>query len=603
LETLIRQKLPDLPQGLTVNRLLKEGLLTLLIDDVDFQSTDRRLAMESFIAAYPKNRFILASSTAFIESAAIQPEVLPDIPFIQVRMRGMRHKHLLALIENHGTRDPLKADQLLERVTRDASALNMPLTAVTSTFLIQIIISEPEETPIHQAALIERYIEMLLQKFAPRELLPGTFNFRNKVDLLSVVAERMVREENYEPTSNTLLGWIIQYLKSYGLNYQAADIQRYFLDSRILVIDGDLVRFRLRVFLEFFVATRMREDSAFCDFVFHKENYLKFPNEISFYAALSLRDKERLEVIFVEFMRLGDEIWGKGEQTKEKIARYIESYNEPHPESSEAELVELQRQVRSEEQIRADRQAMLEGADTLPEGGAQEVVRQKLSTPEDKWMAHLILLSGMLKHMELIPDWDKRKFLAGLIDGWLQFTTLSLSLVAPLAKEKKVVLNGARYRTTLPDDLAIGELARRLALAMPSGAARMATIFMGTEKLQLQLEAGIGDETEPPSRQFMRFAILANLMTGNVGALAKKLNSQMSGHRYLKHVFVRKLYDLAVRFRLSEADYSTVRTLVADLFVSLGGVPQKDVNYRRNKVLNSVERQRLLMEFRRDKST
>jgi hypothetical protein len=191
--------------------------------------------------------------------------------------------------------------------------------------------------------------------------------------------------------------------------------------------------------------------------------------------------------------------------------------------------------------------------------------------------------------------------LTGLLDGWLQFTTLSLSLVAPLAKEKKVVLNGVRYRTMLPDDLAIGELARRLALAMPTGAARMATIFMGTEKLQLQLEAGIGDPDEPPSRQFMRFAILSNLMSGDVGELAKKLNVRLVGHRYLKHVFARKLYDLAVRFRLSDKDYAKVRMLVADLFISLGGVPHKDVNDRRNRVLNSVERQRLLVEYQRDK--
>jgi hypothetical protein len=602
LENLARQKLPQLPSRTTVPKLLADGLLTILIDDVEFQSADRKSSMVKFIEAYPKNRYILTTSTAFVESAAMRPEISPNVPFIQVRMRPLRQKHVLALIENHGTRDPLKADRLLERLTRDASALNMPLTAVTTTFLIQIIISEPKEGPIHQAALIERYLEILLEKFAPRELLPGTFNFRNKVDLLSAVAERMVREELYEPSPNILLGWIINYLKVYGLNYSASDILKYFLDSRILTTDGGLVRFRLRVFLEFFVAVRMREDEQFRTFIFDSSNYLRFPNEISFYAALSLRDKEHLEKIFDEFVRLSHEIWSD-DQTPESVARYIENYKEPHPETSQEELLELQRQVRSEEEIMADRRAILEEGGSLPDDAPQGVFRPTISSPEDRWMSHLVLLSGMLKHMELIPDWDKRRFLTALLDGWLQFVTLSLSLVGVLAKEKKVVLNGVTYRTALPDDLPVGEIARRLALFMPSGGARMATVFLGTEKLQLQLESGIGEESEPVSRQFMRFAILSNLMAGDIGELAKKLSAQLTGHRYLRHVFARKLYDIAVRFRLPEPDYSKVRLLVGDLFVALGGVPQKEALGRKNRVLNALERQRLLIELKRDRES
>jgi hypothetical protein len=202
----------------------------------------------------------------------------------------------------------LDAISQLQRVTRDASALNMPLTAVTSTFLIQILKRQTDEPPIHQAALIECYIEMMLEKFAPRELLPGTFNFKNKLDLLSVVAERIVREEKFNITEQELLNWVMEYLNEYGLKYSPTNILNYFLSSRLLVREGEFVRFQLRMFFEFFVATRMREDKSFREFVFSDEMYLSFPHEISFYCALSLRDKPRLEKIFKAFRKIGDEV-------------------------------------------------------------------------------------------------------------------------------------------------------------------------------------------------------------------------------------------------------------------------------------------------------
>ncbi len=122
IEQLVRGRLSQLPAGIKASSLLEQGAITLLIDDVDFRAIERRDGMLTFFAAYPKCRYVLASSTTFVESAAFQPENSPDVPFIKVRTGKMKQRQILALIENHGTRDPLKADQLLERVTRNASA-------------------------------------------------------------------------------------------------------------------------------------------------------------------------------------------------------------------------------------------------------------------------------------------------------------------------------------------------------------------------------------------------------------------------------------------------------------------------------------------------
>lgn len=589
----INQKLPELPFGFTTKGLLEQGLVTILVDEVDFKIARHRDNLLKFIAQFPRCRYILATATPFVESSTLLPEISPDVPFIVVRLKAFRQSQLLTLIENHGVKDPLRADQLLQRVVRDASALNLPLTAVTSTFLIQIFSENSEELPVHQAALIERYLELLLQKFAPRDLLPATFNFKNKIDLLSVIALRMTEAQDYEPEENVVVGWVVTYLADYGLKYSATDLFSYFVDSRVLERSSGRVRFRLRMFYEFFVATRMREDEQFREFIFSDENYLLYANEVSFYAALSLRDRARLEQVFQAFEAL-DEKYSERFTNAVQSGGYLESFLEPDETVSAEELGELEKQVRSEAERKANRDELLESADVV-DSADQTVARASLRTPEERWLAHLIVVSAMLKHTELIPDQEKRRYLERILDGWIKFAATSLGIIGKLAIERKVILNGVTYRLNLSDDLPPGEIARRLALGMPIAVAKMAAIFVGTEKLQLQLEDKIGDADEPPSRQFFRFAVLSELMVDNIVEMASKLTDRLRDHRYLKHVLARKLYDLAVRYRLREEQLIGVRSIVADIFVSLGGTKTK-----KSKLIENMSRERLLIEMKRD---
>jgi len=596
LETLIRQKLPELPAGLNVRALLETGGLTILVDDVDFSVAQRRKALVGFVSEYPKCRYVFTSSTTFVETSTLRPEITPDVPFTRVRLRAMEKGQLLTLIENYGTTDPRQADQMLERVLRDVSALNVPLTAVTGTFLIQILQDDPDHTVLNQAALIERYIEMLLEKYAPRELLPGTFDFKNKVDLLCTICEQMVRSSDYTPTHNTILQWCIDYLTDYGLNFNATDLMKYFLGARILEKDGDNVQFRLRMFFEFFTATRMVDSEPFRNYVFDDENYLSFINEIGFYSALSRRDKAQLERIFSNFDSLARKTWAP-EEGKPDADALLQNYEIPGRSISDAELEALFRQIKSNEQLEQDRRALLEGVETGEDDEHSQVVcRPQFDTDEERWLAHLILVSGMVKHTELIPDADKRRFLKGALQGWVQFAANSLGIVAVLAKERRVTFNGVTYKSTLPENLSMGEVARRLSLSMPSAAARMATTFLGTEKLQLQLREGLGGDEEPPARQFMRLAVLADLGLEDISTSARQVAAKLKGSRYLQHVLARKLYEVAVRFRLPKHELDSLRAFVSEMYVNLESAPKDKIAGRKNQIIEGMARQRLLIE-------
>lgn len=594
-EAAIRQKLPDLPKNITVKRLLDEGFVTLLVDDVDFSKDDQRKALVAFVTLYPKCRYIFATSSPFVESSALKPEITPSVPFTKIDMRVFKQKHLMTLIERHGTTDPLQVDQIAERVVRDASALNVPLTAVTGTFLIQILQEDPDHLVLNQAAFIERYLEMVLQKYAPKELLPGTFDFTNKVDLLCYVAEKMVLSSEYYPPENTVLQWCIDYLKGYGLPFSAGNLVEYFVTARVFERDGECIRFRLRMFFEFFVARRMIDKEEFRDFIFDDDRYLSYINEIGFYAAISRRDKVQIERILQKFRALSATLWSPAKGVPEEN-EYLRTFKTPGRDTSLDELQMIQQEIRSPARLMEDRDEMFESV-PLADDNDQSVVRATFATDEQKWSAHLLLLSGMLKHMELIPDEDKKEYLREILQGWVRFLVNSLGVISALAKDRRVELAGITYKSTLPEDLPAGEVGRRLALSMPIAAGRMATLFLGTEKLRLQLEDGLGSANEPAGRQFLRLAILADLGIPDISGPAAKASDGIKDQKFLQFALARKLYEAAVRFRLNDSELDKLRALVGEIHVALEGVPRANVDRRKAAIISGMNRQRLQIEY------
>ncbi len=268
----------------------------------------------------------------------------------------------------------------------------------------------------------------------------------------------------------------------------------------------------------------------------------------------------------------------------------------PEKKATEEELSQIHSAMSSETQIREDRQALQDGADLVDEAQDRGFLIEMPKTPAESWTAHLILLSGMIKHMELIASNDKSEYVRRALDGWVRFSTSSLAVVPELAKNRRVVFNGVTYKSTLSDDdVPLGEFARRLTLYMPIAVARLASAFLGTEKLQMQIEEGIGDKKEPLARQLFRTAILADLGVDNFVSVAEKAQVCLRDNDYIHHVFGRKLYEVAVRFRLEREQMNRLKALVGSVFVDVNNT--KKAGSGRSALMNGIDQQRLRIEF------
>ena len=594
-ESAIKRRLTSLPEGIQASDLLKTGLVTVFVDDMKLEESKEKQAISEFIRAYPQCRFILVTSTLFIQGAGIAPAVAVGAEFQTLRIKKLRNSQLLELIEKHGTQDPKAADRILNRMVLEANALSVPITPVSGTFLIQIYTEDASKPLINRANLIERYVEISLEKFASDEFLRGTFDFHNKADLLSDISEKMCRTESYEWNELDTLRAIKDYLDRYGLNYRPIELLEYFVDARVLERLDDRIAFRLRAFMEYFAARRMNTDTEFRDYVLAEERYLSFPNEISFYAAVSRRDVHWLNELHSRFKRHSEDVW-RNVPEEVRSGTLLEHFKLPSSDATEAEVLAVERRILDADLTEEGRKELLRHeASAEPE--SKRVHRPKLEDPGDAWIEEIGILSSMLKNMELVPNEKKREILEDVLTGWLRFICLSLGMVPALAKERTITLSGVKYEVHFPEGMEIGEIARRLFIHMPVSVLRLMVQCLGTEKLQLQLEEGLGEDLDKVSggRQLLRAGLLALLGCDSASDKLAIVGKRFRDRRYLSEVLLRQLYELAIRYRLPDHELKKIRGLAADLTTRLESTPTAKVGKRKSEIIKSLTRSRLVV--------
>lgn len=593
IERLVKQSLPDLPEGISHVDLLENGRLTIIVDDVKLANI--RDSLSEFITKYNANRFVFLTGSVYLQGAGIVPVIVEGMDFGHVRLRQLKTSQVLALIENHGMRDPQQADRLLQRMMVEATSLNVPITPVTGSFLIQIYTEDQASSLVNKANLLERYIEISLEKFGPAELLPSSFDFRNKSDLLSYIASKMARLEVYQASESDIISWINEYLAEYGLRFSTIDLLNYFVVSRIFERSDGNVSFRLNAFFEYFVAARMAEDESFREFVLSEDSYLRYPNEISFYAAISRKDVTWLDEIYRRFKKHDDEV--KSGSVEGGHSRVMETFVLPAPSDGIAELKAIEDKAFNEPLTEDERRQALD--DDIPPMEVADRPVSRSSQPDDsqKWVSQLTMLSAMLKNMELVPTAKKKEILDFTIQAWLEFVAMSMRIVPTLAEQRRLRFAGVDYVVAYPAVMNAGELARRLYLFMPISTAKIATYHLGTEKLRVQLEDGIGPSSdESPSSQFFRGAILAQLGVDDLPDILKGVAKAIEGKRYLQEVFFRLLAEVVIRYRLPESERLKLSNLAADLRVELEGQKGTRAVRRKSAVMRSLESSRLRVQ-------
>jgi hypothetical protein len=157
---------------------------------------------------------------------------------------------------------------------------------------------------------MEIYIELILEKLNKENIYRNNFDFTNKVQLISMVAEKIIKNKDnidylqFTDFHNT----INEYLKKkVGFTFDVNVVIDYLFDRKIFVKNNqNEVKFSHICFRHFFVAKRMQDNPEFKQYILDEERYFDYPKEIDYYTGLVRSDKETFNLIYERFKKVFD---------------------------------------------------------------------------------------------------------------------------------------------------------------------------------------------------------------------------------------------------------------------------------------------------------
>ncbi|MEW5768293.1 MAG: metallophosphoesterase [bacterium] len=247
--------------------------VVLLIDDLSFDeiNSEKLKKLAGFKRKYSSTVRLLATSV--VEGEGTYPvnflgnEYIPAKP---ASIRTFKTKQIKDLIAkwfsgNHSQNNK----QNLERLLEVLKGLNLPGTPLSLSMFLWIIEQHGGYRPINQAAMLENFIEKILEKHSGKEIYSEQFDYKNKERLLADIAHKMNELDNpgYKIPYPDLLAHVSAYLNARKFSFDGEVLVNELIGSGILIKEAEgsrsLIKFRFTCFFEYFVMKRIEFDEDF----------------------------------------------------------------------------------------------------------------------------------------------------------------------------------------------------------------------------------------------------------------------------------------------------------------------------------------------------
>lgn len=297
-----------------VKHILSKGKFIFLIDNLNYHESknfgNQINKLHKINKDYPFIRIIGAYEHDNLD--ILPSEILRHckIAFSYQYIRGLKTKEIKQIMKQWlPNTDELKSEESLEKLVSTFSSYHLPNNAL-SVHLYLWSVESSDKKPINQAVLMEIYIEIVLEKINKENIYRSSFDFTNKIQLISMVAEKIIRKEdnNYFLSYTDFYAIINEYLKKkVGFTFDVNVIIDYLLERKIFTKNNlNEVKFSHICFMHFFVAKRMQDNPDFKQFILDETRYFNYPKEIDYYSGLVRSDKDTFVLIYHRFKELFD---------------------------------------------------------------------------------------------------------------------------------------------------------------------------------------------------------------------------------------------------------------------------------------------------------
>lgn len=296
-------------RNIEVEMLLKKGKFIFLVDNLDYHESRNLLhqinRFHKLNNDFPLNRIIATYEHDNIEIVPNEVIKYSKIAFAYYYIRSLRTKEIRQIMKQWLPEVELrKNENNLEKLVNTFSSYHLPNNAL-SVHLYLWSVENSDKKPINQAVLMEIYLEIILEKIKEENIYSSNFDFTNKVQLISMIAEKIIKKEDGEfcMKYDEFYTTVNEYLKlKVGFSYDVNIIIDYLLDRKIFMKNNNNeIKFSQLCFMHYFIARRMQDNTEFKNYILAENRYFNYPKEIDYYTGLVRSDIETFKLIYGRF--------------------------------------------------------------------------------------------------------------------------------------------------------------------------------------------------------------------------------------------------------------------------------------------------------------
>ncbi|MBS5825503.1 MAG: hypothetical protein KID00_16950 [Clostridium argentinense] len=413
--------------------------------------------------------------------------------------------------------------------------------------------------PLNNATLIEKFIEELLDKKNITGVLRETFDYENKIWLLSEIAYKMLNKENinYSIPYSDLCFIVEEHLRNrkFPKSYKSKNIINEILQLSILVEEGNDIRFRFSCFLEYFLVKKMQNTTCFLDYVLKEENYLKFSNEINYYTGLNRGSKDILKILInrleYDYIEINEIVFSK----VKSIDDFFHVDKTLIENIKAGELVELlpNKQTEEDEENISDRK--LERCES--DNGN---IKKKDSDKVQNYGKILLLAMQVLKNSEEIDE-DNLKFNS--------YSTILKNTIAYIIVYKMIIEQMIRHKKYFTEDKI--EMFKVILRFIPIAVQNLISDGLGSYKLAEIIREKIDlDNSSPEISEFEKFlsvCLYTDIKGDNYKVTLNEFIRSIKKN-YIADACLMKLYGYYYA-STSENDDNSILNQLADLYIKV----------------------------------
>nr|WP_269147943.1 metallophosphoesterase [Sporomusa sphaeroides] len=541
-----------------IKQLLNAGQCVVQFDNYDYYQPKQHEYLRAFTLTYPTNRFIFTMNEDIFHT--VKADELHDFgcAYEKIYMHTFSRHAIRKIASKWFDGRTVDLDQLLDRVMLYLRCVGMPRTPFNVSLILAICSNYQEDfIPVNEASVMERFMEIILEKLSPNDTYRSTYDFSFKEDFLAYIAWKIVSAPNSQITKEDFLKLATQYFDDMDLSLVESKFGKLFFDKQILTENEGMVYFRYHCLFEYYLAKRAIVDNEALEWMLRDENYLQCSNELCFIAGIQRNRKDILT-----------RIEGKLEPFVEKylhLLANLESFSLRLEMEADAEG--LKQELRENKLSEEEHDSLVDVPDNGREAVRPKVIKAETSPFEGRVFFKTLHLYGrIIKNNERADKNTKLNSLKKCIQGYRVFLATMIEMINHHHSR------GANTEVRDERNEDIEFLYDLLSITAPIVVQNIAAESIGTAKLAKTVKQVMDAEANEFSK-FMYVFLYADLKMPNFLQELAKFAEEVKNRDLLKLVLFKLMFYYHTRY-VRGSNETTLENIIGDCVLALQRLPK-----------------------------